>query len=160
MGSRRDRIANEKIIDFFAPATRAIGTSQSGVVDLRAGVPVVGAAGGGAGREVHTNILLQLQVGGEWAAAGTIDVQVFTGDIATALTLFATGAQCLATESEDLYLFEVRDLQRYMRVDMVIAGDGSTLCSMLGNAERSRREPVYQLGTEKAVTINKNPASF
>ncbi len=54
---RRDRIANEKIIDFFIPGARAVGTISSGVYDLRAGTPVVGAAGGGTGREVITNIL-------------------------------------------------------------------------------------------------------
>ena len=159
MGWRRDRIANEKIIDFFVPAIRTAGISQSGVVDLRAGIPVVGAAGGGAGREVHTNILLQLQIGSPWALTNTLIVRVFTGDTAVALTLFATSAACLGTEGEDLYLFEIRDLQRYMRVDLVLTGH-SCLCNMMGNAERSRREPVYQLGTEKCMTVNKNPASF
>jgi len=156
---RRDRIANEKIIDFFAPAARDAGTAQSGVVDLRAGTPSVGAAGSGAGREVHTNILLSLQIGGEWAQAGTLNLLVYTGDTSTALTLYATAAQCIGSDGEDLYLFEVRDLQRYMRVDLVIA-TASCLCSLVGNAERSRREPVYQLGTEQTMTINKNPASF
>lgn len=163
MGWRRDRIANEKIIPFFAPAARAVGTNASGVIDLRAGVAVVGAAGGGAGREIHTNILLQLQVGGEWSLTGSLIVFVYTGNTAAALTLFATCVAATGAEGEDLYLYELRDLQRYMRVDLVIAnsvGDAGCLCSMLGNAERSRREPVYQLGTEKAVTYNKNPASF
>jgi len=163
MGWRRDRIANEKIIDFFVPGTRAVGTNASGVVDLRSGIPSVGAGGAGTGREIHTNLLLQPQIGGEWSLTGTLIVLVYTGNTATALTLFATCAVVAGSDGEDLYLYELRDLQRYMRVDLVIAnsvGDAGCVCSMLGNAERSRREPVYQLGTEKTVTYNKNPASF
>ena len=156
---KRDRIANEKIINFHIPAARAIGTSASAIFDLRAGTPVVGAAGSGAGREINTNILLALQIGGDWAAAGTINVRVFTGNTVVTLSLYATGAQCLGTEGDILYLFELRDLQRYIRVDLVIAG-ATCLCSMLGSADRSRREPVYQAGTEKAITYSKNPASF
>lgn len=159
MGWRRDRIANEKIIDFFVPGTRNVGTTASGVFDLRAGTPVVGAGGAGTGREIHTNILLQLQIGGDWAALGTLQVLVYTGNTSTALTLFATCAAALGTEGEDLYLYELRDLQRYMRVDLVI-GVAACVCNMIGNAERSRREPVYQLGTEKSITYAKNPASF
>jgi len=158
MGSRRDRIANEKIVNFFAPATYAIGTSISAVWDLRAGVPVVGAPSGGAGREILTNILLSLSIGAGWGAGGTLDLSVQTGDTTATLVAYATGAQCLATELEDLYLFEFRDLQRYMRLDMIIAAQ-TCLFSLTGNVERSRREPVYQVGTEKAVTILRSPAA-
>ena len=161
MGSRRDRIANEKIVPFHAPATRNPGTHASAIFDLRAGVPVVGAASGGAGREVHTNMLIAVQIGGEWdPQLGTLDLLVYTGNTVTTLTLFATAVQATGAEREDLYLFEIRDLQRYMRVDLVIGGNTTCICSCVGNAERSRREPVYQLGTEKCMGYNKNPASF
>ena len=158
MGSRRDRIANEKIIDFFAPAANGIGTSISAVWDLRAGVPVVGAPSAGAGREIPTNILLSLSIGAGWGALGTLDLSVQTGDLTTTLVAYATGAQCLATELEDLYLFELRDLQRYMRLDIIVAGAGCTFC-IIGNVERSRREPVFQVGTEKLVTVLRSPAA-
>lgn len=157
MGWRRDRIANEKIVPFHVPAIRTAGTNASAVHDLRAGVAVVGAPGSGAGREIHTNMLLSLQIGADWA--GAVTLLVYTGNTATTLTLFATAAQCTNAEGEDLYLFEIRDLQRYMRVDLVVA-DEDCLCNLIGNAGRSRREPVYQPGTEKAMTYNKNPASF
>ena len=155
---RRDRIANEKIIDFFPPEAHAIGTSISAVWDLRAGAAVVGAPSGGAGREIHTNILLSLSIAAGWGAAGTLDLSVQTGDTTATLVAYATGAQCLATELEDLYLFEFRDLQRYMRLDMIVGGAACTFCIM-GNAERSRREPVFQPGTEKVVTILRSPAA-
>jgi len=155
---RRDRIANEKIIDFFPPEACGIGTSISAVWDLRAGIPVVGAPSAGAGREIPTNILLSLSVAAGWGALGTLDLSVQTGDLTTSLVAYATGAQCLATELEDLYLFEFRDLQRYMRVDIIVGGAACTLC-VIGNAERSRREPVFQAGTEKVVTILRSPAA-
>lgn len=155
---RRDRIANEKVINFFAPATYAIGTSISVVWDLRAGVPVVGAPSVGAGREIPTNILLALSIGAGWGATGTLDLSVQTGDTTATLVAYATGAQCLATELEDLYLFEFKDLQRYMRLDMVI-GTAECLFALTGIAERSRREPVFQVGTEKDVTILRSPAA-
>ena len=158
MGSRRDRIANEKIIDFFPPNQYTMGTSISAVWDLRAGVPVVGAPSGGAGREILTNILLALSISAGWGAAGTLDLTAQTGDTTATLVAYAVGAQCLATELEDLYLFEFRDLQRYMRLDMVIAGADCPFC-LIGNVERSRREPVFQVGTEKAVTILRSPAA-
>lgn len=149
---RRDRIANEKVIDFFVPLSRTAGTHQSGVFDLRQG-----GSGEGPGREIPTNIMFMLQIGAGFGVGATIVATVFTGDAAAALTLYATVAGISQAEGQDLYLWEVRDLQRYMELYLVLSG--TTLCNVLGSANRSRREPVIQLGTEKAVTYNKNPAT-
>ena len=155
---RRDRIANEKVIDFFVPQAIAIGTGWSAAIDLRDAPPVVGAPGGGQGREIHTNILFSLSIGAHDAAAGwTATVQVNTGDTIAGLALYATSALMAQTDGEDLYLMEIRDLQRWMRVGIVVAGHALTCC-LLGNADRSRREPVWQLGTEVAMTYARSPA--
>ncbi|GAG08251.1 unnamed protein product, partial [marine sediment metagenome] len=135
MGSRRDRIANEKVVDFFVPQTLAIGTHLCNAVDVRAGMPVVGAPSGGAGREIHTNVLFALSIAAGWAAAGTLDFQVWTGDTAATCALYATGAQALATELEDLYLYELRDLQRWVQLGLVVAGAEISLCC-IANVER------------------------
>ena len=148
---RRDRIANEKVIDFFVPLSRTVGIHQSGVFDLRQG-----NAGEGPGREIPTNIMFMLQVGAI-GVGGTVVPTVYTGDIDTALTLYATIAVMSQAEGQDLYLWEIRDLQRYIELYLTLSG--TTLCNCLGSANRSRREPVIQLGTEKAVTYNKNPAT-
>jgi len=158
MGWRRDRIANEKIIDFMVPAIYPIGANPSAIVDLRNAPAVVGAPGGGAGREIHTNILFQLSIGAHDAAAGwTFQLEIFTGDVATTMTSYAITALVAQAGADDLYLIEIRDLQRYMQTQLTVANH-AFLCCLLGNAERSRREPVFQLGTELAVTYNKNPA--
>jgi len=154
---RRDRIANEKIVDFFAPEILTVGNHFCNAVDIRSGVPVVGAASGGAGREVPTNVLFAASIAAGWGAVGTLDLQVWTGDTAATCALYATGAQALATELEDLFLYEVRDLQRWVQVLLIVGGVDITLCC-LGNIERSRREPVYQIGTEKAITYARSPA--
>ena len=148
---RRDRIANEKVIDFFVPLSRSLGIHQSGVFDLRQG-----GTGEGPGREIPTNIMFALQIGAI-GAGGTIVATVYTGDTAAALTLYATIAQMSQAEGEDLYLWEIRDLQRYIELYLILSG--TTLCNVLGSANRSRREPVIQLGTEKVVTYLKNPAT-
>ena len=160
MGSRRDRIANEKIVDFFVPQNLTPGTHSSGVFDLRNAPAVVGAPGGGVGREIITNMLLQFSVveGTGGAGGWVVTPRVLTGNTAATLTLFATTVLPMATgDGEDLYLVEIRDLQRYIRLDLVVANHGVLIC-VLGNGERSRREPVFQLGTELVVTYAKNPA--
>ena len=149
---QRDRIANEKIIDFFVPLSRTNGTHQSGVFDLRQG-----PSGEGPGREIPTNILFMLQIGALFGTGATIVCTVYTGDTAAGVTLYGTVAGMSQAEGQNLYLFEVSDLQRYIEVYMVLSGN--TLCNMLGSANRSRREPVLQLGTEKAVTYAKSPAT-
>jgi len=148
---KRDRISNEKVIDFFVPASRSVGIHQSGVFDLRQG-----GTGEGPGREIPTNIMFGLQIGAI-GAGGTIVATVYTGDTGAALTLYATIAQMSQAEGEDLYLWEIRDLQRY--IELYITLSGTTLFNVLANANRSRREPVIQLGLEKAATYNKSPAT-
>ena len=148
---RRDRIANEKIIDFFTPASRAAGSVLSGVFDLRQG-----GSGEGPGREIATNIMFMCQIS-TWGAGATVVATVLTGDTDAAVTNYCTVAGMSQAETQDLYLWEVRDLQRYIQLLMVLSG--TTLFNVLGSANRSRREPVIQLGDEKAVTYLRTPAT-
>lgn len=158
MGSRRDRIANEKIIDFFVPQAFAIGTHSSGTIDLRNAPAVVGAPGGGKGREIITNVLFAISIGAGWGAGGTLNFEVFTGDVAATVTSFATFAVITQATGEDLYLSEIRDLQRFINLQCICGGAECPFICVIGNGERSRREPVFQLGTELTVTYTKNPA--
>jgi len=148
---RRDRIANEKIIDFFVPASRTVGTHTSGVFDLRQG-----GSGEGPGREIIENMMLMITVGATWGGTNTITITVNTGDTST-VTAYATIAAMSAAESQDLYLAELKSLQRYIQLSVVLTG--TTLFSILGSGNRSRREPVIQLGTEKTVTYSRTPAT-
>lgn len=155
---RRDRIANEKIIDFMVPAIYPIGANPSAIVDLRNAPAVVGAPGGGVGREIHTNLLFVLSIGAHEAVAGWgFTLEIFTGDVVTTMTSYAITVGVAQLGADDLYLIEIRDLQRYIQTQLTVTGH-TLLCCLIGNAERSRREPVFQLGTELGVTYNKNPA--
>ena len=117
MGWRRDRIANEKIVTFFVPATRTVGTHNSGVIDLRQG-----GSGEGPGREIPTNILIVVTIG-SWGAGATITPSILTGDLAAAVTAYATVAALSQAEgAPPTFIFEVSDLQRYFQMRLVLTG--------------------------------------
>jgi len=143
---RRDRISNERIINFLAPGTRLAGGYQSASIDMMTSQVIVGGT-----REAHTNMLLSILMGANWGNNGTIDITVqHSNDNATWVN-HSTIAQLLQTEGEDIYLAEIKDFRRYVRLWVVVAAATTTFC-ITGSADRSRRERVYQEGTEKAVT--------
>ena len=142
---RRDRISNERIINFLAPGTRLAGGYQSSAIDMMTSTVAAGT------REAHTNMLLSILMGANWGNNGTIDITVqHSNDNATWVN-HSTIAQLLQTEGEDIYLAEIKDFRRYVRLWVVVATATTTFC-IVGSADRSRRERVYQEGTEKAVT--------
>jgi len=148
---RRDRISNEKIIQFYVPKLRTVGTFASGVYDLRQG-----GSGEGPGREVPTNCMLILGFGAG-GDGNTVTITVSTGDNSTTTSFVTVGAMTKGTS--DLWLAEFRDLQRYISLSAVVAG-GSTHFYIVGSFNRSRREPVIQRDAlEAAVTYNKSPAT-
>jgi hypothetical protein len=150
---RRDRIANEKVIDFFAPTALTAGTTYySSIFDtMRVSVSQ-------NNRENITNLLLQISIQSGWSATGTLTcfLQHCVDGLAGSMVTYATLALMGGMESEDLYLAEIKDFNRYIRLGMTPATANVTLCA-LGVGNRSRREPVVQLGREKAVTYNSNP---
>ena len=151
---RRDRIANERIIAFKQPGQEATVTSAT--YDLRQGP----AGAFWAGREIPTNVLLVFNFSATVTVGATLINTVFTGDTAATCTLYATlGVMThAATAAGMLWLAEIRDLQRYIYITQTVAVQVLDW-SLTGNFNRSRREPIYQTGTEVAVTYEKNPAT-
>ena len=155
---RRDRIANERIIQFIAPDVVANGASNSAEYDLRAGP--AGAVFNG--REMPTNVMFIVGFGTE-ADGETLDIIVHTGDVSGALTSYATLGTMTHAGVAALWLAEVSDLQRYIQIYCTVdagGGNGTELEHfVIGSFNRARREPIFQAGTEVAVTYNKNPAT-
>ena len=143
---KRDRISNEKIIDFFPIATYTVGTHNSTIFDLQ-------NFSAGTNREDITNMLFSLMIAAGWVAAGTVNITIQHSNTnsAAAMVAHSTVSQAAQSNDEDLYLFEAKDFRRYVRLQMVVAAQSVT-AAVLGNGSRSRREPVYQLGTELTVT--------
>jgi len=150
---RRDRISNEKVIDFFPPAARGSGsTYYSGVFDT------MRVSTSRNTRECLTNLMLMVSVGTGWAAGGQLSIIMqhgLTGN-PTALVNYAQVALMQADEGEDLYLAEIKDFNRFVRLSLTVIAFNATVC-VLGSGNRSRREPVTQVGSEKAVTYLSDP---
>lgn len=142
----RDLISNLKIIDFLPPITRVPGVVYTSKFDTRTSQVTVGGS-----REALTNLLLAISVS-EWGVGGTIDVVIQhcateNGTYATHSTI----AQMLQSESEDLYLAELKDYNRWVRLAITFAG-AIVDVAIVGIGNCSRRAKVVQVGTEKAVT--------
>ena len=102
-------------------------------------------------------MLLVVNMSTTVTATATLDIVVYTGDTSGACTAYATVAQ-MAFDTTDLWLAEIRDLQRYIYLAFTV-GTASLAFTCHGNFDRSRREPIYQTETEATVTYNKNPAT-
>lgn len=141
----RDRIANEKIIDFLSPVTRVPGIVYTTAYDTQTSQVTVGGT-----REALTNILLSVMIG-DWGVGGTINITVEHSLDNVTFTTHSTIAQMLQSEGEDLYLAEFKNFYRYVRLVITVVG---AICdvAILGSGNRSRRARVAQLGTEKTVT--------
>ena len=152
---RRDRTENEKVIDFFAPTTMTAGTTYySSIFDTM----MVSTSQNN--RENITNILIAISIASGWGATGTLTgfLQHCVDGLGGSMVTYATLALMGGMESEDLYVAEIKDFNRYIRLGMTPATVNVTLCA-LGNGNRSRREPVVQVGREKAITYNSSPIS-
>jgi len=150
---RRDRIANEKVIDFFPPAAKGSGIPYySSIFDTQR------LCAGQNNREVCTNILIVFSIASGWSAGGLLDAKLQCSNSSLASTQFdyAIISQMGGAESEDLYLAEIKNFNRYIRLVATPLVANVTLCA-IGIANRSRREPVCQEGREKAVRYAANP---
>jgi len=151
---RRDRCANERIIQFKPPTSVQAGSGWTcAEVDLRQGP----AGAIWAGREIPTNMLLVAIFSTTVTAGATLDLIIHTGDVSGTLTSYATISQ-MAHSTNTIWIAEVRDLQRYVRIAYTV-GTQTLYFGLTGNLERSRREPIYQTANEATVTYNKNPAT-
>jgi hypothetical protein len=152
---RRDRISNEKVIDFFAPAAQGSGIAYfSTIFDTQR------LCTGQNNREACTNIMIIISIASGWSAGGLLDcrLQCSASSLASSMFDYAIISQMGGAESEDLYLAEVKDFNRYIRLVTTPLVANVTLCA-IGTANRSRREPVCQEGREKAVRYAANPTT-
>ena len=142
----RDLLANLKIIDFLPPVTRVPGVVYTSKFDTRTSQSSVGGS-----REALTNLLLAITVD-EWGVGGSIDIVI--QHCATENGTYATHssvAQMLQSESEDLFLAELKDFNRWIRLAITFAG-AIVDVAIIGVGNCSRRARVVQVGTEKTVT--------
>lgn len=150
---KRDRIANEKVIDFFPPQAMTAGAAHnSDIFDtMRESISQ-------NARENHTNILIVISIMSGWSDTGTLTIamQHHTGPQGANMITYATLDLMGGMENEDLFLAEIKDFNRYVRLVATPASANVTLCA-IGTANRSRREPVVQVGTKKDVTYNSSP---
>ena len=93
-----------------------------------------------------------------WGVTGILGItmQHCVDGLAGSMVDYATVAIMQGQESEDLYLAEIKDFNRYVRLEFRVVTASVTLC-VLGSFNRSRREDVVQVGREKAVTYDSNP---
>ena len=142
----RDLISNLKIIDFLPPVTRVPGVVYTSKFDTRTSEVSVGGS-----REALTNMLQAISVD-DWGLGGSINIVI--QHCATengTYTTHSTVAQMLQSESEDLFLAEFKDFNRWVRLAITFAGAIVDVC-IIGIGNCSRRAKVVQVGTEKAVT--------
>jgi len=142
----RDLISNLKIIDFLPPVTRVPGVVYTSKFDTRTSETSVGGS-----REALTNMLLAISVD-DWGLGGSINIVI--QHCATengTYTTHSTVAQMLQSESEDLFLAEFKDFNRWVRLAITFAG-AIVDVAIIGIGNCSRRAKVVQVGTEKTVT--------
>ena len=139
---KRDRIANEMVIPFVVPDTKTTGTYYSSAYDTW------------TSRSYPTNMLLITALG-DGCTADTTTVTLHLQDSADNSTwaAHATVAQMTYTSSDYLFLAEIKDFRRYIKLKTIIGGASAEIC-VIGVLNRSKREPVYQWGTEKTVTYS------
>jgi len=154
---RRDYPANNKVGIFYAQARRTAGAAAyiSTAIDHASG-----RAGRVHGYEWSTVLMCILYVT-RWPAVGagtiTITIQHSNTGVAGTYAAYATVAAATEASGEDLYIFEIRDFRRYVRLSAIVAG-GTCDFNCLGVFDRSRGEPVYQdIATELAVTVTGTP---
>ena len=150
---RRDRLANEKYIDFVNCVTYTAGiTLYSPIFDtMRESISQ-------NTRENLTNMVLGISIASGWSATGLLYVtmQHCMDGLAGSMVNYATVAFMGGQEGEDLYLAEIKDFNRYVRLS-ILPITANVTCNILGVGNRSRRENVSQVGTEKAVTYDSDP---
>jgi hypothetical protein len=144
MTQTRDLTSVVKMIDFLLRDGLAAGTHSTKTFDLRAPISSSDLS------EVVTSVLLGISV--EFGAAGTIDITVVHSDNeAFGDTAHSTIAQMSAADGEQFYIADLKELKRYVHLQIVVTGTVQTI-SITGAGDYGMREPVVQLGTALTVT--------
>lgn len=153
---RRDRLSNEKFVDFVNCVTYTAGiTLYSTIFDtMRESIS-------GNTRENHTNVALVITIASGWSATGllTVKLQHCMDGLAGSMVDYASVALMGGMERKDCYLAEIKDFNRYVRLS-ILPTTANVTCNIIGSFNRSRREPITQVGTEKAVTYDSQPITY
>lgn len=152
---RRDRIANEKYIDFVNCITYTAGiTLYSAIFDT------MRVSTSQNHRSNLTNLVIAAQIASGWSSSGYLQLtlQHCVDGLAASMVNYARWAMS-GGQGEDLYMAEIKDFNRYIRLAILPTTANVTL-SALGVGNRSRREPVVQVGTEVAVSYLSNPITY
>lgn len=141
--NNRDLHAVWAPLQFVAAASIAAATYVSASVDTMA------ALANSDLRENLTNMMILLNI--VFGTNGTVDITIQHSDDNVTFTNFATLAQALDTDGETLYSAEVKDYKRYVRLGYLV-GTATSVFSLTGIGDRSRREPVVNGGTRLTTT--------
>lgn len=86
-----------------------------------------------------------------FGGGGTIDITVRHKNDNEDFVVHSTIGQMAATDGETLYVFEIKNFRRFVRIDAVVAGATSRF-AVLANYGHSRGNPELQAATELVVT--------
>ena len=145
MGTTRDLHAILAPLQFLAALSRVAATYTSLSVDTMAALTTSDL------RENLTNMMILLNI--TFGTGGTVDITIQDSSDNVTFANFGTLAQADDADGETLYSAEIRDFRRYVRLSVVVASATSVL-SLCGIGDRSRREPVVNGGTELAFTAS------
>lgn len=129
-------------LQFLAAASKTVAAYNSLAVDTMAALTTSDL------RENLTNMMILLNI--TFGSSGTLDIIVQDSADNLVFANFATLSQAADADGETLYSAEIKDFRRYVRLNFVVAVDTSVM-SLTGVGDRSRREPVVNGGTELAV---------
>ena len=142
MGNTRDLHAVLAPLQFVAAVSKTVAGYNSLSVDTMAALITSDL------RENLTNMLILLNI--TFGTSGTVDIIVQDSADNVTFANFATLSQAADADGETLYSAEIKDFRRYVRLNYTVAVDTSVL-SLTGVGDRSRREPVVNGGTELTV---------
>lgn len=128
---------------FLAAASKTAAAYNSLSVDTMAALTTSDL------RENLTNMMILLNI--TFGTSGTVDIIVQDSADNLVFANFATLSQAADADGETLYSAEIKDFRRYVRLNYVVAVDTS-LMSLTGVGDRSRREPVVNGGTRLTTT--------
>lgn len=143
MGQLRDMHAVLAPLQFLAAASKTAAAYNSLAVDTMAALTTSDL------RENLTNLMILLNI--TFGTSGTVDIVIQDSADNITFANFATLSQAADADGETLYSAEIKDFRRYVRLNYTVAVATSVM-SLTGIGDRSRREPVVNGGTELTVS--------
>jgi len=147
---RTDLVSNHKVTMFQYPDRLQAQTLVTTSRDMYHAITTP------AGHYEKNRSMLIIMPVHEWGRDGTITITVQHSNDNTTFTTLATLSAASAGAAPTVYIADVHDFRRYVRLSCVIAGgsEGNVYFEfcILGVCAIPNRAPVYQEGTELTVT--------